>query len=159
MATAIANKRYYYPPHFLLKAENEDSLLLKYNTKIYTSVKSKYFDVVQNAMRDVFSEEHGTAYYYEVDSLEQCGKTGTVQNPHGEDHSLFIAFAPQSDPKIAVSVIVENGGYGSRWAAPIASLIIEKYLTGEVKRKKLEKRIMEGDLINNIKNKSKGKEQ
>jgi penicillin-binding protein 2 len=98
-------------------------------------------------MREVFSKQHGTAHYYEVDTLQQCGKTGTVQNPHGEDHSLFIAFAPMDDPRIAISVIVENGGFGSRWAAPIASLMIEKYLSGEVKRKRLEKRIMEGDLI------------
>ncbi len=158
LAAAIANKGYYYPPHFLKKAEGEDSLLAKYTTKVYTAVEPKYFNIVQDAMRDVFAKEHGTAHYYEVDSLEQCGKTGTVQNPHGEDHSLFIAFAPKSYPKLAVSVVVENGGYGSRWAAPIASLIIEKYLTGEIKRKKLEKRIMEGDLIHNKNTKSKGEE-
>ncbi len=147
LVTVIANKGYYYPPHFLRQAEGEDSLMAQYKTKINTAVKPKYFDIVQDAMRDVFAMEHGTAHYYEVDSLQQCGKTGTVQNPHGEDHSLFIAYAPMDDPKIAVSVVVENGGYGSKWAAPIASLLIEKYLTGTVKRKRLEKRILEGDLI------------
>jgi penicillin-binding protein 2 len=147
LAAVIANKGYYFPPHFLKHTVGEDSLMQKYSTKVNTAVKPKYFDIVQHAMREVFSKEHGTAHYYEVDSLQQCGKTGTVQNPHGEDHSLFIAFAPMDDPKIAVSVIVENGGFGSRWAAPIASLMIEKYLTGEVKRTRLEKRIIEGDLI------------
>lgn len=147
LVAVIANKGYYYPPHFLRQAEGEDSLMAQYKTKINTAVKPKYFDIVQDAMRDVFAMEHGTAHYYEVDSLQQCGKTGTVQNPHGEDHSLFIAYAPMDDPKIAVSVVVENGGYGSKWAAPIASLLIEKYLTGTVKRKRLEKRILEGDLI------------
>ena len=82
-----------------------------------------------------------------MDSISQCGKTGTVQNPHGKDHSMFIAFAPYENPKIALAVIVENSGYGSTWAAPIASLMIEKYLTGEVKRTRLEQRILEGDLI------------
>jgi penicillin-binding protein 2 len=147
LSAIIANKGFYYPPHFLKEAKDEDSLMISYGTKINTNVKSKYFDVVQHAMRDVFGMVHGTAHYYEIDSVNQCGKTGTVQNPHGEDHSMFIAFAPMEDPKIAISVIVENGGYGSKWAAPIASLLMEKYLLGEVKRKKLEERIINGDLI------------
>ncbi len=151
LVAIIANKGYYYPPHFLKQADGEDSIVAKFKTKVTTVVKPQYFDVVQHAMRDVFAMEHGTAHYYEVDSLQQCGKTGTVQNPHGEDHSLFIAFAPYNDPKIAVSVVVENGGYGSKWAAPIASLLMEKYLTGTVKRKRLEKRILNGDLIHHKK--------
>lgn len=153
LAAIIANKGFYYPPHFLKQVEDEDSIAAKYKTKINTVIKPKYFDVVQNAMRDVFAMEHGTAYYYEVDSLQQCGKTGTVQNPHGEDHSIFIAFAPKDNPKIAVSVVVENGGYGSKWAAPIASLLIEKYLTNTIKRKRLENRIINGDLIHTKKKK------
>ena len=151
LAAVIANDGYYYPPHFLKDAEGEDTLIRKFTTKVFTNVSSEYYEVIKKAMREVFEKEHGTAHYYEVDTLQQCGKTGTVQNPHGEDHSLFIAFAPMDNPKIAVSVIVENGGFGSRWAAPIASLIIEKYLTGTVKRKRLEKRIMEGNLINSDK--------
>ncbi len=151
LAAVLANKGYYYPPHFLRHAVDEDSIMDKFRIKINTVVKPKYYDIVQHAMRDVFAMEHGTAHYYEVDSLQQCGKTGTVQNPHGEDHSLFIAFAPKDNPKIAVSVIIENGGYGSKWAAPIASLLIEKYLTRTVKRKRLEKRIINGDLIHHKK--------
>lgn len=77
------------------------------------------------------------------------GKTGTVQNPHGEDHSIFIAFAPVDDPKIALSVVVENSGFGSKWAVPIATLMMEKYLQGEISRKWVEDRMLEGDLINN----------
>jgi penicillin-binding protein 2 len=76
-----------------------------------------------------------------------CGKTGTVQNPHGKDHSMFIAFAPLEDPQIAMSVIVENSGYGSTWAAPIASLMIEKYLNDSITRPYIENRILEGNLI------------
>ncbi|MDZ7778129.1 MAG: penicillin-binding transpeptidase domain-containing protein [Bacteroidales bacterium] len=78
-----------------------------------------------------------------------AGKTGTVQNPHGDDHSIFIAFAPLDNPKIALSVIVENSGFGSRWAVPMATLMIEKYLNREISRQWVEDRMLEGDLINN----------
>lgn len=149
MVVIIANQGYYYKPHFLKEMEDVDSLRTKYSTKIYTSIKSKYFEIVKTAMVEVFEGEHGTARWYEMDSIRQAGKTGTVQNPHGEDHSLFIAYAPIDDPQIALSVIVENGGYGSKWAAPIASLLIERYLSGETKRHSAEKRMLEGDLIHN----------
>jgi penicillin-binding protein 2 len=75
------------------------------------------------------------------------GKTGTVENPHGKDHSMFIAFAPLEDPQIALTVIVENSGFGSTWAAPIATLLIEKYLLGKVSRPWLEERMINGNLI------------
>ena len=104
-------------------------------------------------MLDVFEADNGTARWYKLDSIKQCGKTGTVQNPHGDDHSIFIAFAPMDNPQIAISVIVENSGFGSTWAAPIASLLIEKYLNGESQRKSLEKKIMEGNLLQGDKNK------
>jgi penicillin-binding protein 2 len=73
-----------------------------------------------------------------------CGKTGTAQNPHGKDHSIFIAFAPKDNPKIAISVVIENAGFGATWAAPIAALMIEKYLTRKVKRKEIEDRMVNG---------------
>jgi penicillin-binding protein 2 len=103
-------------------------------------------------MYNVF--EKGTARYSKVEGIEICGKTGTAENfkridgkkVQFTDHSIFIAFAPKNDPKIAIAIFVENGYWGSRWAAPIASLMIEKYLTGEIKRKNVEKRIMEGSL-------------
>jgi penicillin-binding protein 2 len=111
-------------------------------TKRYTGIDARHFDVVKNAMRDVFEGAHGTARYNQIEGIDAGGKTGTVQNPHGEDHSLFIAFAPFDVPKIAISVVVENAGYGSQWAAPIATLMIEKYLTGDIKRKELEEKIL-----------------
>ena len=88
-----------------------------------------------------------------VEGLDICGKTGTAQNPHGEDHSIFICFAPMDNPQIAVAAYVENGGFGATWAAPIASLLVEKYLNGEIsdKRKGLEKRVLEGDLMDRVK--------
>jgi len=147
IAAIIANKGFYYPPHFLRKMEGEEGLPAELTTKKVSAIQPKYFDIVQKSMLEVFEAEHGTARWYVMDSITQCGKTGTVQNPHGEDHSMFIAFAPLEDPKIAISVIVENAGFGSTWAAPIASLMIEKYISGKVKRTRIEKRMMEGDLI------------
>jgi len=143
----IANKGFYYPPHFLHKMEGNSTLPDQLTTKKETAIEAKYFDIVQHAMLEVFEGKHGTARWYKMDSIQQCGKTGTVQNPHGEDHSMFIAFAPFENPKIAIAVIVENAGFGSTWAAPIASLMMEKYLTGKVERKVSEKKMIEGDLI------------
>lgn len=150
MAAIIANQGYYYPPHLLIDMEDEKNSFQEFNIKQTSSIDSENFNLVRDAMLSVFEAEHGTARWYVLDSIKQCGKTGTVQNPHGEDHSTFIAFAPMQNPKIAISVIVENSGYGSTWAAPIASLMMEKYLLGNVKRSALEKRIKEGDLIHNI---------
>ena len=85
-----------------------------------------------------------------MDSLIVCGKTGTAQNPHGEDHSVFIAFSPRKNPEISIAVFVENAGFGGTWAAPIASLMIEKYLTDSISDKNLvkEKRILDANLLN-----------
>ena len=85
-------------------------------------------------MEHVFQGGSGTARWYAIDSITACGKTGTVQNPHGKDHSLFIAFAPRENPRIAISVVIENAGFGATWAVPIASLILERYLKGRVVR-------------------------
>ena len=148
LVAIIANKGTYYAPHFLKKIESADLIASAVQKKVLKqSVDAKYFDFVTGAMLQVFEGDHGTARYYKMDSIQQCGKTGTVQNPHGEDHSMFIAFAPLENPKIAIAVIVENSGYGSTWAAPIASLLMEKYLTGKVKRTFYEKKMLEGDLI------------
>ena len=138
----IGNKGFYYPPHLIRKIGDGDSIDPSYTTKRYTGIDARHFDVVKNAMRDVFEGAHGTARYNQIEGIDAGGKTGTVQNPHGEDHSLFIAFAPFDIPKIAISVVVENAGYGSQWAAPIATLMIEKYLTGDIKRKELEEKIL-----------------
>ena len=99
----------------------------------------------------------GTASVAAVEGLDICGKTGTAQNPHGSDHSVFICFAPRDNPKIAVAAYVENGGFGATWAAPIASLLTEKYLTGEISesRKPLEERMLQGYLLDRVKVKKK----
>jgi len=91
--------------------------------------------------------ESGTGALLKIDSVPYCGKTGTAQNPHGKDHSVFVAFAPKNNPRIAISVVVENSGFGATWAGPIASLMMEKYLTDTIKRPDIEKRMLEGDLI------------
>lgn len=90
---------------------------------------------------------NGTGRIAQLDSLSICAKTGTAENPHGKDHSIFIAFAPMNNPKIAIAVYVENAGFGATWAAPIASLMIEKYLRKEVKRPEMEKRILDANLL------------
>jgi penicillin-binding protein 2 len=111
-------------------------------------VDSKHFDPVIEGMRRVVNENGGTARMARLEELIICGKTGTVQNPHGEDHSVFIAFAPMDKPKIAIAVFVENAGFGGTWAAPIASLMIEKYLKRKVKDKAKEQRIFDARLSN-----------
>jgi len=93
----------------------------------------------------------GTAQIAHVDSLDICGKTGTAQNPRGADNSVFICFAPMDNPKIAIAAYVENGGFGATYAAPIASLMVEKYLKGETSRPELEKRMKDADLMSRVK--------
>ena len=147
---AIANRGFYYTPHFVKKVEG-DSIQKRY-TKKSTSIDAEHFEVVIDGMHKVV--ERGTARIARIRGIEVCGKTGTAENftrIEGEttqltDHSIFIAFAPKDDPKIAIAVFIENGYWGSRWAAPITSLMIEDYLTGKVKRKWLEKQMMEGSL-------------
>ncbi len=143
----IANKGYYYPPHIVEAIGSPDNIIKEFRVKKETKVKPDKFDVVREAMLEVFEGEHGTARWAKLEGVKICGKTGTVQNPHGKDHSIFVAFAPMENPKIAMSVIVENSGYGSTWAAPIASLMIEQYLNDTITRNRLEKRILDGNLI------------
>jgi len=149
LVVVIANKGYYYPPHLVSAVDTKENTIERFNNKILSTIEEKHFDVVQEAMLEVFEGEHGTARWAKLPGVQICGKTGTVQNPHGKDHSMFIAFAPKEDPRIAMSVIVENSGYGSTWAAPIASLMIEKYLNDTISRPHIEKRMLEGDLIHN----------
>ena len=147
MGAGIANEGYYYPPH-LIKAFGDGTPLPEVmTTKMETGIEQRHFKVMKAGLRTVFNGPAGTARRYEMNDIAQCGKTGTAQNPHGNNHSLFIAFAPAEDPKIAIAVIVENSGYGATWAAPIASLMIEKYIRGHVERPELEKRMMEGVVI------------
>lgn len=131
MAVSLANKGYYYTPHIVKDIEDKGPRpeFLKPHR---SSIQTKYFDVIQEGMRQVVEEVGGTAGKARIKDVVVCGKTGTAQNPHGEDHSIFIAFAPMKDPKIAISVYIENAGFGGTWAAPIASLVMEKFLNGSV---------------------------
>jgi len=139
LAAIIGNEGTYYPPHLAHQiGEQHDSMPAKHQVLLHTGVDARYFKLVKEAMLDVFEGGGGTARRYKVADFKAAGKTGTVQNPHGEDHSLFLAFAPFEKPTIAISVVVENAGFGSTWAAPIASLMMELYITGEVKRPQLE---------------------
>ncbi len=146
LAATIANKGYYYTPH-ILKGVSGGEIDAKYRVRHQTNVDSKYFDVVQEGM--LGAVKAGTARIGIIDSIQFCGKTGTAQNPHGKDHSIFMAFAPMENPKIAIAVYIENGGFGATWAVPIASLIIEKYLKGYIpeKRKWLEDKMLNANLI------------
>lgn len=144
IAATVANEGYYYPPHLIKCFGDTTAIPEVMTTKVETGVEARHYKVIKAGMRTVFSGPAGTARRFEVPALEQCGKTGTAQNPHGNYHSNFVAFAPMSNPKIALAVIIENGGYGATWAAPIASLMIEKYLTGGTTRPELEQRMFEG---------------
>ena len=148
MCAAIANRGHYYTPHIVREIDAIPLNDTTYNIPKYTSIDKKYFNTVINGMERVFTGKHGTAKTARVKGIEICGKTGTAENSHGEDHSIFIAFAPKENPQIAIAVYVENGGWGSTWAAPIASLMIEKYLTGQISNSKQEAFILNGNLMN-----------
>lgn len=144
MTAAIANRGYYFTPH-IVKSIDNDSIDSRFTKPIYTMVDSSLFEIVIKGMQEVVDDEElGTSNIAKMDDITVCGKTGTAQNPHGKDHSIFIGFAPKDNPKIALAVYVENGGWGSTWAVPIGSLMIEKYLNDTVKRDWLEKKITNG---------------
>ena len=115
-------------------------------------VDRPYFDLIAEGMRRVTEEAGGTARAARIPGVVVCGKTGTAQNPHGKDHAVFVCFAPMDDPKIAMAVYVENSGFGGTWAAPIASLLMEQYLTDSISRPDVEKKMLEADLIATEKN-------
>ena len=144
-AALVANRGWYISPHIVKSIGDESNRfkLKKYSEKHYSSVDASWWDVAVAGMYGVVHEGGGTGRRANVPGLDVCGKTGTAQNS-GADHSVFISFAPRDNPKIAVSVYVENAkGGGGTWAAPIAGLIIEKYIKGEVERKEIEKQYME----------------
>lgn len=147
LVAIIANRGWYCTPHLIKSIGGEDNKPKRFKKRFYTTVKKKYFETVAIAMQKVVSSPGGTARRAKIDSISVCGKTGTVENPHGEDHSVFIAFAPKDNPEIAIAVYVENAGFGGTWAAPIASLMIEKYLSGTIRNKEKEARILAQDFI------------
>jgi penicillin-binding protein 2 len=142
----VANKGWYYTPH-LIKSVEGIGKETKYKQKNLLSFKEKNFDPLIKGMDGAVNGEHGTASMARVKGVTVCGKTGTAQNPHGKDHSIFIAFAPKENPKIAIAVYVENAGYGGTWAAPIAGLMIEKYLNDSITNTWGEERILNANLI------------
>ncbi len=147
MSAAIANRGYFYTPHVIRHMDGDSSALERFHERHMIHIDRKWFDVVVEGMQDVVTQ--GTASNARIEGIDICGKTGTAQNPHGANHSLFICFAPKEHPKIAIGAIVENSGFGNDWAAPIASLMIEKYMNDSIatSRKWLEKKMMEGNLL------------
>lgn len=147
MMATVANEGYYYTPH-IIKNIQDGKIDEKFTTKHETTINKEHFKPVIDGLYDVYNL--GTAKSLRVEGIEICGKTGTAENYakiNGkrvklQDHSVFVAFAPRHDPKIAIAVFIENGYWGARWAGPIASLMIEKYLKGEITRKDLETKML-----------------
>jgi penicillin-binding protein 2 len=152
LAATLANRGYYYTPH-LIKGSPDTLINPQYTQRNYTLVDTSHFHKVIDGMFKAVNSPPGsgaTARIAAVPGLDICGKTGTSQNPHGKDHSVFICFAPRDNPKIAVAAYIENAGFGATWAAPIASLLIEKYLNGEISREYLQEYVTNGNLMQNV---------
>ncbi|WGD33629.1 penicillin-binding protein 2 [Olleya sp. YS] len=153
MVAAIANRGYFYTPHIIKNVEGE-TIDKKYTTPRYTTIDREHFEPVIQGMFDVYNK--GTAKNLQVEGIDICGKTGTAENfakidgvkTQLTDHSIFVAFAPKDNPKIAIAVFVENGYWGSRFAGRMASLMIEKYLKGSISRTDLESWILTHSLEN-----------
>jgi penicillin-binding protein 2 len=128
----FANRGYYYTPHLIRAIGDKKIEKPEFSERHDVGIDVRHFEPIIDGMQQVV--ESGTAYNARIPGIIMCGKTGTVQNPHGKNHSVFVAFAPRENPKIAIAVIVENAGYGSSYAAPIASYMIEKYLTDSISR-------------------------
>ncbi|MEG3656680.1 penicillin-binding transpeptidase domain-containing protein [Arenibacter palladensis] len=152
MTAAIANRGHYYTPHVLKKIGGEDISMPEFTEAKHTTIDKKHFEPVVQGMAEVYKK--GTAARLQIEGIEIAGKTGTVENftringvrTQLTDNSVFVAFAPVDNPKIAIAVYIENGYFGSRYAGHIASLMIEKYLKGEITRVDLEKRMLEKTL-------------
>jgi penicillin-binding protein 2 len=145
-AAILSNRGFYYTPHIVKAIGRKDIPNKEFQVKHYCNINPQYFPIVVEAMHDVM-EAGGTGFASRVDGIDICGKTGTAQNPHGKNHSIFISFAPKDNPRIAVAVVVENAGFGATYAAPIATLMIEKYINREIKRKDVEQSMISGTLL------------
>lgn len=151
MTAAIANRGYYYTPHIVRGIGRERAINPRFTAKHVIDIDSANFEKIIVGMEGaVNGAPGGTAGIARIRDIIVCGKTGTAQNPHGKDHSVFIAFAPKDNPKIAIAVYVENAGFGSTYAAPVASLMIEKYLRDTISNKAMEKRILDLNLEEKI---------
>jgi penicillin-binding protein 2 len=148
LAAIIANRGWYIPPHVVKGVGLQKSIDPFYKTPVKVGVDSKYFNVVIDGMEDAVT--HGTVEADgRIPDIKMVGKTGTSQNQKGKDHSIFIAFAPRDNPKIAIAVFVENAGFGGSAAAPIASLVVEKYLKRKVDRKAVETKFLNMNYLPN----------
>ena len=145
-AATVANRGYYFVPHLVKSVGETGKPLPRFQEKKYTSIDSTHFKVAVEAMAQVVQSGTGQ-YRAKLRDIEVCGKTGTVQNDPLPDHSVFIAFAPKNDPKIALAVYVEDAGQGARAAASIASLMIEKYLIGATERPHIEQYVLKGEFL------------
>jgi len=149
-AAMIANRGWYYPPHAVKAIDGEASAIpLHFRTRIHSDIQAEHFEPVIEGMERAL--QSGTARSGFIPDIPICGKTGTAENPQGKDHSIFFCFAPREKPRIALSVYIENAGFGGTYATPIASLLIERYLKGEIRseeRRSLEKRMRETQLLN-----------
>lgn len=148
LAATIANRGFYYTPHFVRGFTDQTNQVPEaYTTPNYVGIDAAHFQPIIDGMAAVVKS--GTARRADIGEITICGKTGTAENPHGEDHSIFFAFAPKYDPQIAIAVYIENGGFGGTYAAPLASLMIEKYLTRTISpnRHYREKRILDAQLM------------
>ena len=155
LCATVANRGFYYIPHIIKDSPGID-IDPKYKEKVYPKVDAEYFDLAAQGMYMAVNgggAAGGTAFAAAIPGKDVCGKTGTAQNPRGADNSVFICFAPKDDPKIAVAAYIENAGFGATWACPIASLLVEKYLTGSIReeRKYVEDRVLQGDLMSRVK--------
>lgn len=153
LAATIANRGWFYTPH-LQKDMPDNPIDSRFTERHYTMVDTIWFEYVVEGMYLAVNGGAGaTGRLANVSGLDICGKTGTAQNPHGNDHSVFICFAPKDDPKIAVAAYIENAGFGGTWACPISGLLVEKYLNGEIseERKWLETNMINGYLLDRVK--------
>lgn len=160
LAACIANQGYWYAPHLAKEFRDGRPIPAKFYEKHKVEIEANYFDIVREGMYQCV--ERGTARIAKVPEIAICGKTGTSQNPHGDDHSVFFAFAPKDNPKIAIAVYVENAGWGASYAAPIAGLMVEKFLhdTISTPRKPLEEKMANANLIDKVlKNRAEAKIQ
>ena len=155
LCATVANRGFYYIPH-IIKDSPGIQIDPKYHERVYPKVDSSYFQLAVQGMYMAVNgggAAGGTAFSAAIPGQDVCGKTGTAQNPRGADNSVFICFAPKDNPKIAVAAYIENAGFGATWACPIASLLVEKYLTGGIReeRKYVEDRVLQGDLMSRVK--------
>lgn len=146
----IANKGYYYIPH-IQKDTEECRIDGRFKERHYTKIEEKYYEEIIKGMR--MAVLSGTARIANIPGVEVCGKTGTAQNPHGDDHAVFACFAPMENPEIAIIAYIENAGFGATWAAPVASLMVEKYLNGSIapERQYIEDNMMAANLMHKVK--------